>query len=488
ELPGKHGAIKTRWNASSFVGRNPAHLDSAAFDVRLNVPKGYSVGATGEQVGAAIARGNRLVYRFVQNDVVDFAWTADSRFAAPLEYMYTAPGGEAVTLRVLYQPEHAAAAASAMDMMADAFGYYSRRMQAYPYRTLTAVITPYNTDALADRTYPALFTVEGKTSVAPGTLKGERLDLDTLRGVSEMYFSSVLGNDADPALIQGITTYWTARRLHERGQTLHVSGGWMQRLGLLPALNSFSALRLVANLHGPVDGIGNRAARIALSLHDLQEQIGTPAMDRAFSLYSQRQQSEPTNLASLRSALADGNRQRDEIELAFAQNIEDARLVDDRIASFSSEEVLPQPGYVDSRGKRIELTRAMIARAIHDKRREWRQQHPDSNETVRSAFPYRTTVVVYRNGAKVPQVLQVKFADGSTRRIHWNNTQPSQRFTWITTARAVSAQLDPQQQILLDRNKLDDGRTLKADSAPARRWGGDVAAAVQIISGFLVSL
>jgi hypothetical protein len=485
ELPGERGATRTRWNAFPFLGRR-SYRDSGIFDVRLDVPGGYRVGASGEQSGGPVARGNRLIYRFIQHDAADFAWTADSRFAPPLEYRYASPGGAPVNLRVLYHPEHAAAAVAALDTMADAFAYYAHALRAYPYSTVTAVITPYNAEGLAGHTYPTLYTVAGENSAATGTAAGERLDLAALRGISELYFSSVLGADAQPALVQGLTHYWTARRLSEHGQTLHIHGDWTQRLGFSPALDGFSALRLEANLHGPADSETADAARIALTLHDLQEQVGVPAMDRGFWLFFQSENAR--DLGGLREALVEGSGQREPVERAFAQHIDGARLVDDSIASFSSEEVLPQPGYVDYKGKRIELTSAMLARAIRNKRKEWKQQHRHEQETMRGAFPYRTTVVVHRNGAMVPQVLQVKFADGSTRRIYWNDAQPSQRFSWVTPARAVSAQLDPQHQVLLDRNKLDDGRTLKADIAPARRWGGDVAAVMQVFSGFLVSL
>src|SRR3546814_7351530 len=70
--------------------------------VRLTVPKGYTVGATGEETGGPVERDGKVTHRFVQGDVHDFAWTADKRYAEPLVGHYEGPGSPRVTVRVLF--------------------------------------------------------------------------------------------------------------------------------------------------------------------------------------------------------------------------------------------------------------------------------------------------------------------------------------------------------------------------------------------------
>ena len=48
-----------------------------------------------------------------------------------------------------------------------------------------------------------------------------------------------------------------------------------------------------------------------------------------------------------------------------------------------------------------------------------------------------------RDGQAVPQVLRVRFADGSHRDMPVTTTGSWQRFEFVTRAKAVSAQLDP---------------------------------------------
>jgi hypothetical protein len=96
--------------------------------------------------------------------------------------------------------------------------------------------------------------------------------------------------------------------------------------------------------------------------------------------------------------------------------------------------------------------------------------------------------VVQRDGAIVPQALAVTFADGSTRTVEWNDARNRVRFQWTTRAPAVSAVLDPQRQRRLDRNRFDDGRTLRVQAGPVARWSEQVAGLVQFASTWVAQL
>ena len=95
--------------------------------------------------------------------------------------------------------------------------------------------------------------------------------------------------------------------------------------------------------------------------------------------------------------------------------------------------------------------------------------------------------MVLRKGADVPQTLKVSFADGSSKTVKFDGPRAWQRFTWETASKAVSAQLDPDDTIYLDANKLDDGRTLVADASATRVFGGSLLALFQSLFALLVS-
>ncbi|UQV45252.1 hypothetical protein KIV45_26860 [Janthinobacterium lividum] len=168
------------------------------------------------------------------------------------------------------------------------------------------------------------------------------------------------------------------------------------------------------------------------------------------------------------------------MEQVFAQQVYASANIDDRIGTFTSEEQTPLAGMALVNGKRVEHTAEALEKEEKKVRDAWDKAHPDAKPGT-GPYPYRTSVVLRRRGAPVPQVLLVKFADGTSERVVWDNDQLWQRYTWSKPVKAVSAELDPDRVHYLDVNKLDDSRTLKADTSAARRWSVDLAAAFQYL-------
>ncbi|MFT3762368.1 MAG: M1 family metallopeptidase [Pseudoxanthomonas sp.] len=502
ELPGERGAVAPRWNVHEFHLHSEFYADYGEYDVRITVPKGYTVGATGKEQGMPVEKNGKVTHRFVQEDVHDFAWTADKRYAAPLEGEYVGPGSPRVKVRVLYPPEYEASAKPALKATIDSLAYFSRTLGPYPYRTATVVIPPYNAEEAGGMEYPTFFTASGFAKVEPGTVAEYALDFVTIHEFGHGYFYGILGSNEfeEPMLDEGLNEYWDQRMLRERKQAIGVSTPLLKRLGVAPQLDGFAMERLGAMLKSPADGLGQNSwdrmssgsyssvySRTATTMRDLEARVGTPAMERAFKLYYQRWKFRHPSVADLREALAEGTGQREAVEQVFAQQVYATRAVSDRIARFSSQEMLPQPGYVERDGEPVEVTSEDIAGDVAKQRKEWKKKHPDAKPGS-GPFPFHTTVLVRRDGADVPQVLVVKFADGSSETVRFAGDEPWRRFSWVKPARAVSAELDPQRQVYLDDDKLDDSRTLKADGSPARRWASAVGALLKTFLALLVSV
>ncbi|MCL1634224.1 M1 family metallopeptidase [Luteimonas sp. SX5] len=502
ELPGERGAVAPRWNVHEFHMHSEFYADFGEYDVRITVPKGYTVGATGEETGAPVEAGGKITHRFVQNDVHDFAWTADNRYAKPLDGFYEGPGSPRVKVRVLYPPEYESNAKPALQATIDSLAYFSRTLGPYPYKTVTVVIPPFNAQEAGGMEYPTFFTASSYKNVDPDTLARYGLDFVTIHEFGHGYFYGILASNEfeEPMLDEGLNEYWDQRMLRERKQRIHATTPWLKRIGFAPAIDGFDGERLGAMTGNPADALGQNSwnrmssrsygtvySRTATTMHDLEQRVGKEALERAFKLYYARWKFRHPSIADFRDALIEGTGQRETVERIFAQQVYATRKVDDSIAEFSSEEALPVPGYVERGGKRIEVTSEALDKAIEDKRKAWKEMNPKAKDGE-GPFPYRTTVLVRRDGADVPQVLRVTFADGSSETVHWNGAQPWQRFSWVKRSKAVSAQLDPDGHINLDSDKLDDGRTLDSDRSATRRWVGDITALLQNFFAMLVSL
>ncbi len=502
ELPGERGATAPRWNAHEFHAHSEFYADYGEYDVRITVPKGYTVGATGQETGAPIQKDGQVTHRFVQGDVHDFAWTADKRYAKPLVGYYQGAGSPKVTVRVLYTPEYQNNAKPALDATIDSLRYFSQTLGPYPYQTVTVVIPPYRAGEAGGMEYPTFFTASSFDSVEPGTLTADLLDFVTIHEFGHGYFYGILGSNEfeEPMLDEGLNEYWDQRMLRSEKRDIHLTMPLLKKLGIdlkmpvfayegLGAMNASPADPLGANSWDRMSGgsYGTVYSRTATTMHDLEARVGTPALERAFKLYYARWKFRHPSIADLEQALIEGTGQRAAVEQIFAQQVYGVGKVDDSIASFSSNEVLPQPGYVDQGGKRVERTSKDIEKTIDDKRQAWKKAHPKAKDG-HGPFPYRTNVLVRRAGVDIPQTVVVKFADGSSKTVRFSGDKPWQRFTWTTDSKAVSVQLDPDQKSNLDRSSLDNSRTLKPDKSVARRIGGQVATLLQTIFMILVNL
>ena len=506
ELPGERGATTPRWNAHEMHLHSEFYADYGHFDVKMTVPEGYTVGATGEEQGAPIVKDGKVTYRYVQGDVHDFAWTADKRTAKPLETTWTGPGSPSVKVKVLFPPEYESNAAPVLKATLESLDYFSKTLGAYPYKTITAVIPPFNADEAGGMEYPTFFTATSHSNLKPDTLDSYQLDFVTIHEFGHGYFYGIIGSNEfeEPMLDEGFNEYWNARQLRDNGQALQPLPLALRALGVNLKVQHFEIERLASGRSDTADALGHNSwdrlssggygsvyARTATVMRDLEERLTTPVMAKAFKAYYAAWKFRHPSIADFKQVLIDVSGKKEVVDAVFAQQVYATTKVDDRIDKFTSVEELPQPGTAEVNGKWVETTEDAIDKQISDARKVWKKANPDAKpdeKDVAGPYPYRTTITLRRRGADVPQVLVVKFADGSSETMQWNDTDNWKRYSWVKPAKAVSAELDPQRAHFLDASKLDDSRTVKADRTASTRWGSQLAALFQLLFSLIATV
>ena len=502
ELPGERGATAPRWNAHEMHLHSEFYADYGNFDVKMTVPADYTVGATGEEQGTAVVKDGKKTYHFVQGDVHDFAWMADNRVGKPLEGTYTGEGSPTVKVKVLYPPEYESNAAPVLKATLDSLAYFSKTLGPYPYKTVTAIIPPFNADEAGGMEYPTFFTASSHSDLKPHTADAYGLDFVTIHEFGHGYFYGILGSNEfeEPMLDEGFNEYWNARMLRDSGQVLQPIPLALRPLGIDLKANHFELSRLGAGNSEPADALGHNSwdrysssgygsvySRTATTMRDLEERLTTPVMEKAFKAYYAAWKFRHPSIADFKAVLIEVSGQKDAVESVFAQQVYATRKVDDRVEKFTSVEELPQPGTAEEKGVWIEQTEEMIEKRIKEERKAWDKAHPDAKEGT-GPFPYRTTVTLRRRGASVPQTLVVKFADGSSETVQWKDDNNWQRYSWVKPTKAVSAELDPNRMHFLDASKIDDARTIKSDSSASRRWGSQLAALFQVLFSLIATV
>src|SRR5690606_33101693 len=143
------------WNTRQFFANTEFFADFGRYDVRLTVPRGWTVGATGQEVSRADTDGG-TIHTYAQDRVHDFAWTTSPAFVESVRVFQhdTLPD---VRMRLLLQPEHAGQEDRHFAATAAALARYGEWYGPYPYPQI-AIVDPAWQSGSGGMEYPTLFT------------------------------------------------------------------------------------------------------------------------------------------------------------------------------------------------------------------------------------------------------------------------------------------------------------------------------------------
>src|SRR5690606_6177939 len=105
-----------------------------------------------------------------------------------LDASWTHPGSPEVAVRVIYPPEYEASAQPVLKATTDSLTWFSDTLGPYPYRTVTAVVPPYNASEAGGMEYPTFFTAEGFDKIDPEGISQFAIDFVTIHEFGHGYF------------------------------------------------------------------------------------------------------------------------------------------------------------------------------------------------------------------------------------------------------------------------------------------------------------
>ena len=180
ETAGMRGRTLAGWNCHQFHGNSEFYSNFGRYKVRLTVPSEMVVGATGELRNKETRPDRQTTtYTFEQDDVTDFAWTAQPNFIR-MERMFEAakettadelssiaklhgiPEQDArlsdVKMILLLQPEHQGQAERHFKALRAGLKWFGLWYGRYPYKTITVVDPPYGGMGAGGMEYPTFIT------------------------------------------------------------------------------------------------------------------------------------------------------------------------------------------------------------------------------------------------------------------------------------------------------------------------------------------
>jgi hypothetical protein len=463
---------KGGWNAHPFYPWTEFFSDFGVYDVKLTLPRGFVVGATGRLESKTESPGGSETFRFVQEDVHDFAWTASRRFLERRS-RFEDPGYPPVDVRLLLQPEHAHLAERYLEAAKIALRTYGTWSAPYPYAQIT-VVDPAWGSASGGMEYPTLFT-GGASVFAPEELQSPE-GVTIHEAGHQFWYGLVANNEFEEAwLDEGFNTYMTSKAAYHslgpEGRGRRYFGGDYGRSGrtgwpvVAPGVPIARGSDRVAGLRegGEADVMARKAwtyrdggsyslnsyGTPALVLQTLEGRLGEDTMVRVLRTYARRYRFAHPATEDFIATVDEVTGQ--DWRWFFDQTFFSANLCDYAVEVTNEPERTPS-GWFEGKDGRLEL------KASETKGREGTG---DGEER----FESRVTVV--RNGeVLLPVELRVEFADGRSVNETWDGRDRWVRFRYAG-AKVVRATVDPQRKIAIDVDPSNNEWV--SDTGPARR-------------------
>jgi aminopeptidase N len=432
------------WNCHQFHNGTEFFSDYGSYDVRMTVPTGWVLGATGVERERRDNGNRTTTHRYHQDDVHDFVWTTSPDYIerhARFEHPTLPP----VDMRLLIQPEHARQADRHFEATRATLKYYGEWFGAYPYGHITIIDPAYQSGA-GGMEYPTLFTA-GTRLFAPEHVSDPE-DV-TIHEAGHQFWYGIVGTNEfeDAWMDEGINTFSEARVIDTWAAPTYFGQRYFG--GFVPFVfrdivadreNVWD--RLAGYRRSPKDDVQSTPAyryypasggsitynKTALWLNTMERWLGWPTMQRIMSTYFSRWKFKHPKPQDF---------------FAVANEVSGRDL----------------NGYFDQVYRSSNVFDYGIQELRSDK---------DGDK-------YRTLAVVRRYGEAIfPVDVRVTFADGTHVDEHWDGVDRWHLYTYERAQPAVSAESDPGHVLLLDINRTNNSRTLTpldaAGPRAATKW------------------
>jgi len=433
-----HGA----WNCHQYHNTTEFFADFGTFDVNLTLPSNFNVGATGVQTAEKANSDGTKTLTFHAQDVIDFAWTADphTRIVESQVNLSTGP----VKIRMLMQPGHMASAPRYLQALKGTMKLFDEWYGPYPYPQITVVDPPHGGEAAGGMEYPTFITAD-TTWWMPKSIHEPEIVVAHEYG-HQYWYAMVATNEFEDAwLDEGINSYSEAnvmKALYGRRHNIidarigTIGDRSMQRVSYLADADMDPISRMAWEFSSYQSYGSITYGKTATMLFTLQHFIGKDTVQKALHVYFMKyrfQHPDGQDFMNTVSQVAGQN-----LDWYWNQAVNGTQTLDYSVLS---------------------------ARSL---RTDWYEKNPPPAK--KGVTMYRNYVTVRRIGSFImPVTLQVKFDDGETVRVQWDGQDRWHRFMWEKKAKLVSAEIDPDHNIYLDRNRFNNSWTAKPDTLATRK-------------------
>ena len=433
-----HGA----WNCHQFHATTEFFADFGTFDVKVTVPRSYLLGAAGDEVSSEDDPDGTKTVSYHSQDVHDFSWTASPEFT-DVEDSWTGSAG-LVKIHLLISPGHMAQTGRYLQSTKGTLETFDRWYGAYPYDRITVVDPPEGGSAAGGMEYPTLITGDSGWFIPRGL---RLVELVTEHELGHQYwYGMVATNEFEEAwLDEGINSYTEAKvmdELYGKGRSaIDIGGATLsdaetQRLSYTGVADTDPMTRFAYKFmnSNAYDGITyGKTATVLLTLEGL---VGEDTMRKAMHTYFERYKfTHPTGTDFLNTIQETAGQ---DLAWYFNQAVSGTNVLDYEVAGIRSD------------------------------RADWYEKKPPPYKKGQTFF--HDTVLIHRKGDFLfPVETEVRFDDGEAIREKWDGRDRWTRYTYLKKAKIVSAEIDPDHKVLLDKDYFNNSQTAESNSGATHK-------------------
>ena len=453
EPAGMRQAEEDGWNCHQYHATGEYYSDFGNYDVSINVPSDFLVGASGE-LEDKIEKGDRTTWRYVIDDVIDFGWTASPKFEV-LRHQW-----KGVDIKLLTYPEHVHCGPRYFGAVVAAFEYLDKHIGPYPYPTLTIVDTPIHGLFTGGMEYPTFISSVSFCFLPEGIRTPETL---VVHEFIHQYFMQMVATHEveEPWMDEGFTTYFEGKILDGY---LGADRSTISFLGVKIGNESFNraeffystkpqtAPSATKSYEYTEGGYGSIAYnKTALWLTTLEGIVGESTMNEIMKTYFETWKFKHPcgqDFIDVVNAVVHknhGDKLGQNMDWFFNQALYGTDLCDYTVAEISNAKTYTPTGYVDN-----------FEDCTHEK---------EDKEI------YQSEVVVHRlEGMQLPVEVEIYFEDGSSELRFWDGKERAHTFGFMTNQKVIKAVVDPERKLKIDKNWINNSFVVEADKSGVRYY------------------
>ncbi len=438
-----HGA----WNCHQYHNTTEFFADFGVYDVKLTVPQYEVIGASGVEVSNVNNADGSKTVTYHGDDIHDFAWTVSPRYKVR-ESTYQAQMGP-IKLRFLMQPAHWSQAERHEKITRDTLDRFEKFYGPYPYKTLT-VVDPEPDSAAGGMEYPTFITGDSSWFMPEGF---HLVELVVEHEFGHQYwYGMVATNEFEDAWMdEGINSYSEVKVMDSiLGKDTSIMNMGGIRVGEREQQRlTYSSVAdrdpMAQNAYVYVNSnsyAGITYGKTASVLLTLEGVIGEDTMAKAMRTYFMKYRfTHPTKEDFLKTIEEVAGQ---DLHWYFNQAVYGSQVYDYQIRSVNS---FPVSWFEDKEGKK-------------EKKAE-----KGKDDTL-----YQSYVTVQRKeDFEMPVVVEIKFDNGEKVRETWDGKSRWTRFGYQKKAKVVSAELDPDHTVQIDRDNFNNSFVVEPNSKPTQK-------------------